>query len=116
MPHSFTNLHYHLVFSTKERQPWLEESLRPAPFDRLAGILKEEGGIPLIVNGTADHVHILTKLRPDRALSDVLRDLKARSSGWVHRTARTALRSHGRRGMGSSPSASRSWSECAFTS
>jgi REP element-mobilizing transposase RayT len=86
MAHSFTNLLYHLVFSTKERQPWLEQSLRPALWECLGGIIKTEGGIPLIINGVEDHVHILTKLRPDKSVSNVLGDLKSRSSGWVHRT------------------------------
>lgn len=36
------------------------------------------------INGTDDHVHVLAKLRPERALSDVLRDLKANASGWMH--------------------------------
>ena len=86
MAHSFTNLLYHLVFSTKGREPWLDDAIRPAVFKCLGGILRDEGGIPLIVNGIADHVHVLTKLRPDRSVSNVLSDLKSRSSGWVHRT------------------------------
>jgi len=42
------------------------------------------GGISLELNGTVDHVHLLTKLRPDRAVSDVLRELKASATGWMH--------------------------------
>ena len=42
------------------------------------------GGISLALNGTEDHIHLLAKLRPDKALSDVLRDLKANASGWMH--------------------------------
>jgi REP-associated tyrosine transposase len=38
----------------------------------------------LELNGTDDHIHLLAKLRPDRAVSDVLRDLKANASGWMH--------------------------------
>ena len=44
----------------------------------------EGEGISLELNGTEDHVHLLAKLRPDRALSDVLRDLKANATGWMH--------------------------------
>jgi REP element-mobilizing transposase RayT len=64
--HSYTNLLYHLVFSTKERQPWLNNAIRPAVFGCLGGIL--------------------AKLRPDRSVSHTLSDLKSRSSGWMHRT------------------------------
>jgi REP element-mobilizing transposase RayT len=85
MAHSFTNLLYHIVFATKERQPWLAEALRPDLFGFLAGAVRDQGGIPLIVNGMAEHVHILAKLRPDRALSDVVSVVKSRSSGWLHR-------------------------------
>ncbi|HEY1381022.1 MAG TPA: IS200/IS605 family transposase [Gemmataceae bacterium] len=86
MAHAFTNLLYHIVFATKERQPWLTPALRPDLWAYLAGVIREEGGIALIVNGVDDHVHILAKLRPDRAVSDVVSAVKSRSSGWIHRT------------------------------
>jgi len=37
-----------------------------------------------MINGVEDHVHILAKLRSDKAVSDVLRDLKSNASGWMH--------------------------------
>src|SRR5437763_11144644 len=83
--HSYTNLLYHIVFGTKRREPWIDEVLRPESYAKLGGIIQDEGGIPLRINGIADHVHILAKLRPDVTVSNLLRDLKSRSSGWVHR-------------------------------
>ncbi len=53
-------------------------------YDYIGGTVRKLGGISLALNGTEDHVHLLAKLRPDTALSDVLRDLKANSSGWMH--------------------------------
>jgi putative transposase len=50
----------------------------------IGGIIRGLGGILQCVDGVADHVHILVKLRPDRSVSDVLRELKANSSGWMH--------------------------------
>jgi REP element-mobilizing transposase RayT len=44
----------------------------------------------MIVNGTADHIHILAKLRQDKALSKLVGELKANSSGWISRTFRDA--------------------------
>jgi putative transposase len=85
MSHSFTNLLYHIIFSTKERQPWLEPGLRPELFVCLGGLIKEEHGIPLLINGMPDHIHIFAKLKQDRAVADVVRAVKAKSSGWVHR-------------------------------
>jgi putative transposase len=85
MPQSYTNLLVHIVFSTKERQPWLEASMRPAVLDFLKGGIIDQSGIPLEINAVDDHVHILAKVRQDMALSDIVRDIKARSSGWIHR-------------------------------
>jgi REP element-mobilizing transposase RayT len=82
--HSFTNLLYHLVFSTKDRQPWLDQERQPRLFACLGTLTREEGGITLAVGGVADHVHLLVKLKQDRALSDILRVLKAKSSRWFH--------------------------------
>jgi len=58
--------------------------LRPRLYEYLAGAVRSEGGFAIRINGIADHIHLLTRLRQDRALSDVLRDLKANSSGWIH--------------------------------
>jgi REP element-mobilizing transposase RayT len=53
-------------------------------YDYLGGTIRNFGGISLELNGTADHVHVLTKLRPDCALSAVLRDLRSHATGWMH--------------------------------
>ena len=84
MSQSFTNLIYHIVFSTKDRQPLITEAHQPRLYDYIGGTIRGLGGISLAVNGTEDHVHLLAKLRQDKALSDVLRELKANASGWMH--------------------------------
>ena len=84
MSQSFTNLVYHLIFSTKDRRPLITLEYQLRLYDYIGGILRNTGGISLGIDGIEDHVHVLAKLRPDRALSDVLRDLKANASGWMH--------------------------------
>ena len=92
MPQSYCHLVYHLVFSTKGRQGWLHDEIRRRVHEYLGGAIRDKRGIALIVNGTADHVHILVRLRQDRAVADVLRDLKANSSRWIHQTFTEAAR------------------------
>lgn len=53
-------------------------------YQYIGGTIRGLGGILLIINGVEDHIHLLVKLRPDKAVSDVLRDLKSNSSGWMH--------------------------------
>ncbi len=84
MPQSYTNLLYHIIFSTKDRRPFITSDYESRLYDYIGGTLRKVGGISLELNGTKDHVHLLAKLRPDNALSDVLRDLKANASGWMH--------------------------------
>jgi REP-associated tyrosine transposase len=84
MAESFTNLIYHIVFSTKNRQPLITDAHQSRLYEYIGGTIRGLGGISLAINGTEDHVHLLAKLRPDKALSDVLRDLKANASGWMH--------------------------------
>lgn len=84
MSQSFTNLLYHLIFSTKDRRPIITLEYQPRLYDYIGGIIRNFGGISLGINGVDDHVHVLAKLRPDKALSDVLRVLKCNASGWMH--------------------------------
>jgi REP element-mobilizing transposase RayT len=84
MGQSFTNLIYHIVFSTKNRKPLITDSVRDRLYEYCGGIIRNQGGIALAINGMQDHLHVLARLRPDKALSSVLRDLKANSSGWMH--------------------------------
>lgn len=86
MPHTFTSIHCHFVFSTKHRQPLITPDIRPRLFDYLGGILRSERGVMLAIGGIADHVHILGRVHQQTAFSDLMRTMKARSSGWVHDT------------------------------
>jgi putative transposase len=83
MAETFTNLIYYIVFSTKNRRPLITDAHQSRIYEYMGGTIRALGGVALAINGTEDHVHLLAKLRPDKALSDVLRDLKANASGWM---------------------------------
>src|ERR1019366_5930033 len=84
MPHPFVSLLVHVVFSTKDRAPDLSPELANRLFPYMGGIVKELKGSPLIVNGPADHVHLLLSIPATTSIADLLRVLKANSSRWVH--------------------------------
>ena len=86
MSSSYCNLLYHIVFATKGREPWLTATIGHRIHEYLGGAIRGENGIAMIVNGTADHVHILAKLRQDKAISKLVGELKANTSGWISRT------------------------------
>ncbi|MDF1741481.1 MAG: IS200/IS605 family transposase [Verrucomicrobiales bacterium] len=83
MPSTHSALHYHIVFSTKNREPWFRPSVRERVHRYLGGIIKTMDGHPHCVGGIGDHIHLLISLKPGHRLSDVMRELKADSSGWI---------------------------------
>ena len=86
MANTYSSLFYHVVFSTKHREPTITADIRPRLWEYLGGAVRGEGGIPILVGGTADHVHLLVTLRQNKSLADFLRQIKANSSKWVHET------------------------------
>ena len=63
VPQSFTCLHYHLIFGTKGRFPSITPEIQTRLWEYLGGVVRNVGGIPIQIGGTADHVHLLVTLR-----------------------------------------------------
>jgi putative transposase len=84
MSSTHLSLHYHIVFGTKNHEPTIQPEWRGALHAYLGGIIRTANGFPESIGGVADHVHLLIGLRATHCLADVLRDLKAVSSGWIH--------------------------------
>jgi REP element-mobilizing transposase RayT len=82
---SYTNLLYHIVYATKERAPMITNELRPRLHGYLGGIVRGLDGVPIEINGMADHVHILARLRPTISVSEFMSKLKSNSSSWAKR-------------------------------
>ena len=84
MSSSFTCLRYHLVFSTKNRQPRIDDTWQKRLFDYMGGILRAQQGVLVAAGGMPDHVHLLAAINKNMALADSLRDIKTNSSKWIH--------------------------------
>ena len=90
MPSTHLSLHYHLVFSTKNREPWFPPDLRSRLHEYLGAVVRAEGGVAHAVGGTGDHVHVFAGLRATHCLADVMQRIKGVSSKWVHDELRLA--------------------------
>jgi putative transposase len=84
MPSTHTNLLYHLVFSTKCRIPLITPKLQDELYRYIGGIIRSEGGIILEIGGINDHIHLLTKFKPTKTISEMLACIKANSSKWAN--------------------------------
>lgn len=84
MPSTHLSLHYHIVFSTKNREPFITTEIRERLHAYIGGIIRDMNGIPESVGGTSDHVHLLIGLKATHRLCDVMSDIKHSSSRWMH--------------------------------
>ena len=84
MPSTHLSLHYHLIFSTKDRVAHIHSDWRGRLHTYLGGIVNNLGGTPVAIGGVDDHVHLLVGLRATHRLADMLREIKSVSSKWVH--------------------------------
>ena len=85
MPQSLSCLINHIVFSTKDREPWLTESIRERAFAYLAEIGRDCGCEVYRVGGMPDHVHLAIRMSRTLSVADLLQKLKSTSSGWIKR-------------------------------
>jgi REP element-mobilizing transposase RayT len=75
-----------MVFSTKGREPLLDENILPRLHRYIGGIVRKRGGMMEAAGGTGDHVHLLFRLNADTAIADMARFVKANSSKWISQT------------------------------
>jgi len=83
MAQSLAQMYVHIVFSTKERYPFIQTNIEPQLYAYMADTIKRMDGIPCLINGTADHVHILSTLPRTVTLAKYIEEIKRPSSRWI---------------------------------
>jgi REP element-mobilizing transposase RayT len=86
MPNTYTSLHYHIVFSTKNRERWIMPDLEQRIWAYLGGIVKDHKMQPIQIGGIEDHVHLLLGAPATLAPSKIAQMIKGGSSAWIHDT------------------------------
>jgi len=80
---TYTQILYHIVFSTKNREKTLSADRRPELYKYIGGVIQNKNSHLYRINGVEDHVHILSSLHPSVALSEFVKDIKLASSSWI---------------------------------
>ena len=83
MAQSLSKILLHLVFSTKNHEPWITPDIRPAFHGYLAGAVRALNAEAYRVGGVADHVHIACTLPRVMPVSKLLEEIKKTSSAWI---------------------------------
>ncbi len=81
---SCTQLNYHIVFATKYRRPTITKTIQERLYEYIGGTLRAKRSELIEIGGVSDHIHILARLSPLLAVSDVVRDVKVNSSKWMN--------------------------------
>ena len=84
MANTYTQIHLHIVFAVKGRLSLIPSRNAATLYRYITGIITQQGQKLLAINGMPDHLHLLIGLRPDKALSDLVREVKANSARFIN--------------------------------
>lgn len=84
MANTYTQIYIHIVFAVKGRQNLISKDWKDEIYKYITGIISNESQKLIAINGMSDHIHILVGLKPDKSLSDLVRDVKANSSRFIN--------------------------------
>jgi putative transposase len=82
--HTYASLLVHYVFSTKNREPMITESIESRHWAYMGGIARTNSIKALAIGGTKDHAHLLLSLHPSIAVDKAVQLIKSGSSKWMH--------------------------------
>lgn len=84
MANTYSQLYIHVVFAVKGRQNLISIIWKDEIYKFITGIVTNKEQKLIAINGMPDHVHILIGLKPDKSISDLVRDIKANSSKFIN--------------------------------
>ena len=83
MPQSLSSVLVHLVFSTKNREPFITPEIEPELYPYMATVFRTMKSPSLTIHGTTDHVHALFSLGRVIAIADLVEEVKTETSKWI---------------------------------
>lgn len=83
MSQSLSKLYIHIIFHIKNKMCFIKPEDEKDLYAYIGGVLKISKSIPVNINGTEDHVHILCIMSKNISLADLLEDIKRNSSRWI---------------------------------
>ncbi|PBJ12790.1 IS200/IS605 family transposase [Flavobacterium sp. ACN6] len=84
MANTYTQIYVHIVFAVKGRQNLISKNWKNEIYKYITGIITNKEQKLIAINGMPDHIHILIGLKPDKSISDLVRDIKANSSKFIN--------------------------------
>jgi putative transposase len=101
MPQSLAYNYSHIIFSTKYRFPFIDETIANELFNYIGGICKDLDFNPIKIGGHKDHIHILCVLSRKSTLMKLIEEIKTHSSKWMKTKGEKYQDFYWQRGYGS---------------
>ena len=100
MANTYTQIYVMLVFGTKGRNNLITAEHEEEIYKYISGIIRNKTQKLLQINGMPDHIHILVSLKPDKSISDLVRDIKSNSSKFINEKKWFTDKFHWQKGFG----------------
>jgi len=84
MANTYTQIYIHTIFAVEGRQSLIPKAHKEELYKQITGVVKGERQKLLAINGMSDHIHMLVALRPDSALSDLVKEIKVASTNFIN--------------------------------
>jgi REP element-mobilizing transposase RayT len=84
MANTYTQIYIHIIFAVKGRQNLISNNIKEELYKYITGIVTNEEQKLIAINGMPDHIHVFIGLKPNKSLSDLVRDIKANSSRFIN--------------------------------
>jgi REP element-mobilizing transposase RayT len=97
---TYTQLYVHIVFAVQSRQSLIPRERKEELYKYATGIIKKRGQKLIAINGMPDHLHVFVGMTPTIAVSDLVRDIKAGSSGFINERKWVRGKFHWQEGFG----------------
>ena len=100
MPNTYTQIHVQFVFAVKNRRALIHESIRVRIEKYITGIVQNFGHKLLAIYSMPDHTHLFIGFRPNQSLSELMREVKSRSSEFINKERLTKEKFNWQEGYG----------------
>ena len=84
MPNTYSKIYIHVIFSVKGRDNIIGNKWKDELYKYITGIIRNKNQKLIIINGMPDHLHLLIGLKPDKSLSDLVREIKNNSTNFIN--------------------------------
>jgi len=100
MANTYHQIYMHTVFAVKYRKAIIDKSWQQELFSIIGNLINESNSKTIIVNGVEDHVHCFFGMKPSVSVSEVMKNVKAKSSKYINDRCLTKSRFEWQKGYG----------------